>query len=560
MLTSKNIMASSKMAALQEKMDKENTMKELKEQAKGLGITSSHYPKKAMLVEEITRVILNNRNESEKAQVPRNMVAAIETYLTQDDRQFGVANICDIESEIIVTGKEHTLHRKEWNRDMQTLHPEIHEQKTNFKGEEYIGLKASHGASFALISSMEDEQSYGQSMFDTIIDTSAVDAEFMSRLSRPTSSGLYNRADVEAFVTSLNEEAIDGITFGFIMTDGVDECAQWTLYDIVTCPEDEKVTPNGCFKIEANTRRTKAGNGKIHRSHPDTNRVNSVSMGMLTQSQRNFENNQSSWFANALAFKHNVLARLGLMQFATNRNDVDPLLAAIVTQNLNSPMQIEDMRALLSMAFGGEVVESAQKKGWTTDYPYVISIHKSGFKGSSRTAENAKHNFVRLDKTNIADLSVKSLILPFLEVAGFTGASTTMDILAQENRTGDEPLALSNISYLMGAGRAAIEADSLHEESDLVSALTRLEEGAIFRPYGVTEGYQLISKDATRKSAQTVRTHLKGKTGKNESHLQVQVREFAGETTICLLAVPYGEKTMAKRAEIFKARNARRSS
>ncbi len=559
MLTQQNNMASSKMAALQEKMDKENTMKQLKAQAKDLGITSSHYPKKAMLVDEIIRVRIEQQNESEKAQVPRNMVTAIETYLAQDNRQFGVANICGIESEIIVTGKEHTLHRKSWNKDMQMIHPEIHEQKTSFKGEEFIGLKDNYGTSFALISSLEDEQSSGQSMFDTIIDTSGVSAEFMSKLSRPTSSGLYNRADVEAFVASLNEEAIDGITFGFIMTDGVDECAQWTLYDVVTCPEDEKVKPNGCFKIEANTRRTKAANGKWNRSHPDTNRVNSVSMGMLTQSQKNFENNQSSWFANALAFKHNVLARLGLMQFATNRNDVDPLLAAIVTQNLNSPMQIEDMRALLSMAFGGEVVESAQKKGWTNDHPYTISIHRSGFKGSSKTA-NGKHNFVRLDKTNIADLSVRSLILPFLEVAGFTGASTTMDILAQENRTGDEPLALTNISYLMGAGRAAIEADSLHEESDLVSALTRLEEDAIFRPYGVTEGYQLISKDATRKSAQTVKTHLKGKTGKNASHLQVQAREFAGETTICLLAVPYGEVTMAKRAEIFEARNARRSS
>jgi hypothetical protein len=57
-----------------------------------------------------------------------------------------------------------------------------------------------------------------------------------------------------------------------------------------------------------------------------------------------------------------------------------------------------------------------------------------------------------------------------------------------------------------------------------------------------------------------VKTHIRGKTGKNNSHLRATVREFAGETTICLLATPYSEETLAERAKIFKDRKAKRYS
>ena len=380
--------------------------------------------------------------------------------------------------------------------------------------------------------------------------------------SKNTSTGLYSRADVEQFVASLNDEAVEGFEFGYFMTDGVDECAQWTLYDIVQCPEDEKVKPNGCFKIESGQRRTKKGE-KMIRSYPDPKRTNSVSMGMLTHTQKNFENKTSSWFANAFAFKHNVLARLGLMQFATNRNDVNAYVGAIVTANVSRPMVISDVVKMLQMALGGKVdettVQQLKEIGWNNDHPYTITLHKSSFKRSSKTG-GSKHDFIHLNPQNITDLTVRSLIAPLLEVAGFNGSSSTMDILAQENRTGSEPLALTNISYLMGAGRAAIEADALHDESELVKALARLEEAAIFRPYGVNEGYRLASANARRAEPQLVKTHIRGKTGKNNSHLRATVREFAGETTICLLATPYSEETLAERAKIFKDRKAKRYS
>ena len=285
---------------------------------------------------------------------------------------------------------------------------------------------------------------------------------------------------------------------------------------------------------------------------------------MLTHTQKNFENKTSSWFANAFAFKHNVLARLGLMQFATNRNDVNAYVGAIVTANMSSPMIISDVVKMLQMALGGKVddertVQQLKEIGWNNDHPYTITLHRSSYKKSSKSG-GLKHSFIHLNPQNITDLTVKSLIAPLLEVAGFNGSSSTMDILAQENRTGSEPLALTNISYLMGPGKAAIEADALHDESELVKALARLEEAAIFRPYGVNEGYRLASANARRAEPQLVKTHIRGKTGKNESHLRATVREFAGETTICLLATPYSEETLAERAKIFEDRKAKRSS
>lgn len=565
MLTQQNIMASSNMAAIKTQMDKENTMKELKVMAKELEITASHFPTKNLLVDEITRVIIEQKNESAKAQVPRDLVEAIDTYLEQD-RKFGEANICGIESAVIVTGKEeHQSHRVAWNKDMQKAHPEIFETVTSHRtGEEITVLKSNYGASYAIISSLEDDADAGFTLLESVsVDTSGLSSDLLARLqSKNTSTGLYSRADVEQFVASLNDEAVEGFEFGYFMTDGVDECAQWTLYDIVQCPEDEKVKPNGCFKIESGQRRTKKGE-KMIRSYPDPKRINSVSMGMLTHTQKNFENKTSSWFANAFAFKHNVLARLGLMQFATNRNEVNAYIGAIVTANVSRPMIISDVVKMLQMALGGKVdettVQQLKEIGWSNDHPYTISLHKTGFKRSSKTG-GSKHDFIHLNPQNITDLTVKSLIAPLLEVAGFNGSSSTMDILAQENRTGSEPLALTNISYLMGAGKAAIEADALHDESELVKALARLEEAAIFRPYGVNEGYRLASANAQRAKPQLVKTHIRGKTGRNESHLRATVREFAGETTICLLATPYSEETLAERAEIFKDRKAKRSS
>lgn len=565
MLTQQNIMASSNMAAIKTQMDKENTMKELKVMAKELEITASHFPTKNLLVDEITRVIIEQKNESAKAQVPRDLVEAIDTYLEQD-RKFGEANICGIESAVIVTGKEeHQSHRVAWNKDMQKAHPEIFETVTSHRtGEEITVLKSNYGASYAIISSLEDDADAGFTLLESVsVDTSGLSSDLLARLqSKNTSTGLYSRADVEQFVASLNDEAVEGFEFGYFMTDGVDECAQWTLYDIVQCPEDEKVKPNGCFKIESGQRRTKKGE-KMIRSYPDPKRINSVSMGMLTHTQKNFENKTSSWFANAFAFKHNVLARLGLMQFATNRNEVNAYIGAIVTANVSRPMIISDVVKMLQMALGGKVdettVQQLKEIGWSNDHPYTISLHKTGFKRSSKTG-GSKHDFIHLNPQNITDLTVRSLIAPLLEVAGFNGSSSTMDILAQENRTGSEPLALTNISYLMGAGKAAIEADALHDESELVKALARLEEAAIFRPYGVNEGYRLASANAQRAKPQLVKTHIRGKTGRNESHLRATVREFAGETTICLLATPYSEETLAERAEIFKDRKAKRSS
>lgn len=565
MLTQQNIMASSNMAAIKTQMDKENTMKELKVMAKELEITASHFPTKNLLVDEITRVIIEQKNESAKAQVPRDLVEAIDTYLEQD-RKFGEANICGIESAVIVTGKEeHQSHRVAWNKDMQKAHPEIFETVTSHRtGEEITVLKSNYGASYAIISSLEDDADAGFTLLESVsVDTSGLSSDLLARLqSKNTSTGLYSRADVEQFVASLNDEAVEGFEFGYFMTDGVDECAQWTLYDIVQCPEDEKVKPNGCFKIESGQRRTKKGE-KMIRSYPDPKRINSVSMGMLTHTQKNFENKTSSWFANAFAFKHNVLARLGLMQFATNRNEVNAYIGAIVTANVSRPMIISDVVKMLQMALGGKVdettVQQLKEIGWSNDHPYTLTLHKTSFKRSSKTG-GSKHDFIHLNPQNITDLTVKSLIAPLLEVAGFNGSSSTMDILAQENRTGSEPLALTNISYLMGAGRAAIEADALHDESELVKALARLEEAAIFRPYGVNEGYRLASANAQRAKPQLVKTHIRGKTGRNESHLRATVREFAGETTICLLATPYSEETLAERAEIFKDRKAKRSS
>ena len=553
------------MAAIKTQMDEENTMTELKAKAKDMGITLSHYPKKTLLIDEMVRVRIEQQNESAKAQVPRDMVEAIDTYLAQD-RKFGEANICGIESAVIVTGKEeHQSHRVAWNKDMQKAHPEIFETVTSHRtGEEITVLKSNYGASYAIISSLEDDADAGFTLLESVsVDTSGLSSDLLARLqSKNTSTGLYSRADVEQFVASLNDEAVEGFEFGYFMTDGVDECAQWTLYDIVQCPEDEKVKPNGCFKIESGQRRTKKGE-KMIRSYPDPKRINSVSMGMLTHTQKNFENKTSSWFANAFAFKHNVLARLGLMQFATNRNEVNAYIGAIVTANVSRPMIISDVVKMLQMALGGKVdettVQQLKEIGWSNDHPYTISLHKTGFKRSSKTG-GSKHDFIHLNPQNITDLTVKSLIAPLLEVAGFNGSSSTMDILAQENRTGSEPLALTNISYLMGAGRAAIEADALHDESELVKALARLEEAAIFRPYGVNEGYRLASANAQRAKAQLVKTHIRGKTGRNESHLRATVREFAGETTICLLATPYSEETLAERAEIFKDRKAKRSS
>jgi len=565
MLTQQNFMASSNMAAIKTQMDEENTMTELKEKAKDMGITLSHYPKKNLLIDEMIRVRIEQQNESAKAQVPRDMVEAIDTYLAQD-RKFGEANICGIESAVIVSGKDHTTSREAWNKDMQKAHPEIFETVTSHRtGEEITVLKSNYGASYAIISSLEDDADAGFSLLESVsVDTSGLEgSDLLKRLqSKNTSTGLYSRADVEQFVASLNDEAVEGFEFGYFMTDGVDECAQWTLYDIVQCPEDEKVKPNGCFKIESGQRRTKKGE-KMIRSYPDPKRTNSVSMGMLTHTQKNFENKTSSWFANAFAFKHNVLARLGLMQFATNRKTVNAYVGAIVTANVSRPMVISDVVKMLQMALGGKVdettVQQLEKIGWSNDHPYTITLHKTAFKRSSKSG-GSKHKFIHLNPQNITDLTVKSLIAPLLEVAGFNGSSSTMDILAQENRTGSEPLALTNISYLMGAGRAAIEADALHDESELVKALARLEEAAIFRPYGVNEGYRLASANARRAEPQLVKTHIRGKTGKNDSHLRATVREFAGETTICLLATPYSEETLAERAKIFKDRKAKRSS
>jgi len=74
-------------------------------------------------------------------------------------------------------------------------------------------------------------------------------------------------------------------------------------------------------------------------------------------------------------------------------------------------------------------------------------------------------------------------------------------------------------------------------------------------PYGANDGYQLVSRDASRARPQVVKTATSGNIGKNASHLQVRVEDFAGEPTICLLAVPYSEETIAMRNKSRDERN-----
>lgn len=546
-------------ATLNEKMDK-NTMKELKVIGKGLGITLSHFPKKHLLIKEIISVKTDQQKESEKAQVNANAIEAID-LARQQTRKFGEADICGIRSDVIVTGKEHTLLKKQWLAELQNRNPEIFEEIPHKPGE--MRIARGFGASYAIISSLEDEgdTSFFGSMNINIADDVKMNIDLLS--SGTTASGLYSRENVEDFVEALNnrEDKPDGVQFDFIMTAGVSECSTWTLYDIVTCPEDENAPVQGCFKIESALRRSDKG-----RSFPDTKRTNSVAMGMLTQSQMNFQRNESSWFADAFAFKHNVLARLGLMSFATSRSAVHPMLNFMISGK--TPLSIDMIRSLLVAAHGGQLsgnqLQEAKQVNWNFDHPYAIKLHISHFKKSSRTVENANkpdkrtgrtQTQIYLNKDNISDLTVRSLILPFLEVMGFNRSGTTMDIIGHENRTGSDDLALTNISFLLNRAKELVEADPLHELTGLVQAIDALSETHLFLPYGANDGYQLVSKDASRARPQVVKTATSGKFGKNASHLQVRVEDFAGEPTICLLAVPYSEETKAMRNKSRDERN-----
>ena len=544
-------------ATLIEKMDK-NTMKQLQGQAKGLGITLSHFPLKHLLIQEIISVKTNQQKERAKAEVSVNAIEAMNLARKQT-RTYGEADICGVHSEVIVTGKEHALERANWQNELQNRHPEIFEANPREEGKMRFGSR--YGASYAIISSLEDRESSPSLLGGFHINFGdGVSPELAESLSRTsTASGLYSREMVEDFVETLNkrEDKPAGLKFDFIMTAGVPECATWILYDIVTCPEDEKARVQGCFKIEAPARRGVSGGDKT-RSFIDTTKINSVAMGLLTQSQNNFQRYESSWFAKAFAFKHNVLARLGLMSFATDRSAVHPVLNYMISGR--SPLNIEMFRNLLIAAHGGQLsgnqLQEAKDLNWTLDHPYGIRTDMSQFKESSKTWINANkpnpktgriNRSIWLNKDNINDLTVKSLILPFLEVAGFNRSTTTMDILAQENRTGSDPQALTNISYLLTKAKEDVEADQFHEHSDLVKAIVALDEEFLFLPYGANNGYELVSRDARRAKPQIVKTATYGKTGKNASHLQVKVEDFAGEPTICLLAVPYSEETIALR-------------
>ena len=567
--------SSTQEATLNEKMDK-NTMKELKAIGKGLGITLSHFPKKHLLIKEIICVRTNQQKESEKAQVNANAIEAID-LARQQTRKFGEADICGIRSDVFVTGKNHAHNRKLWLEELQNRNPEIFEENPRKPGE--MRIARGFGASYAIISSLEDDGD--ESFFGSVTDINiANDVNLSINLlpSGTTASGLYSRENVEDFVEALNnrKDKPDGVQFGFIMTEAVSECSTWTLYDIVTCPEDENAQVQGCFKIESAPRRS--GKGKDTKmSFPDPKRTNSVAMGLLTQSQMNFQRNESSWFADAFAFKHNVLARLGLMSFATSRTAIHPMLNFMISGK--TPLSIDMIRSLLVAAHGGQLegnqLQEAKEVNWNFDHPYGIKLHISAFKKSSRTVENANkpnkygktQSQIWLTKDNISDLTVRSLILPFLEVMGFNRSATTMDIIGQNNRTGSDPLALTNISFLLNRAKELVEADPLHELTGLVRAIDALSETHLFLPYGANDGYQLVSRDASRARPQVVKTATSGNIGKNASHLQVRVEDFAGEPTICLLAVPYSEETIAmrnksrdERHKAHKARNPKKVS
>ena len=553
-------------ATLHEKMDK-NTMVELREQAKGMGITLSHYPKKHLLIDEIISVHTNQQKESEKAQVNANAIESMD-LARQQTGKYGEANICGIRSKVIVTGKDHAHNRKQWLAELENRHPEIFEDNPRKPGEKRISR--GFGASYAIISSLEDgggDTSLFASMLGMSIDI-AEDVKMHSDLqsSGIAASGLYSRENVEDFVEALNnrKDKPDGVQFGFIMTEAVSECSTWTLYDIVTCPGDENAQVQGCFKIESAPRRS--GKGKDTKmSFPDPKRTNSIAMGLLTQSQMNFQRNESSWFADAFAFKHNVLARLGLMSFATSRTAIHPMLNFMISGK--TPLSIDMIRSLLVAAHGGQLegnqLQEAKEVNWNFDHPYGIKLHISAFKKSSRTVENANkpnkygktQSQIWLTKDNISDLTVRSLILPFLEVMGFNRSVTTCDIIGQNNRTGSDDLALTNFSFLLNRAKELVEADPLHELTGLVRAIDALSETHLFLPYGANDGYQLVSRDASRARPQVVKTATSGNIGKNASHLQVRVEDFAGEPTICLLAVPYSEETIAMRNKSRDERN-----
>ena len=355
-------------------------------------------------------------------------------------------------------------------------------------------------------------------------------------------SGLISRIAADSLVLDLQSIAPEGTRVGYIPDHDGDEFSSMVVYDVT-----KQYTP-GMFKV---------GRG-IPRK---TNR-NPTAQELLEVNLGKYQNQADSQHAVNMVYRVNALSRFNLIRLATPyQEDILPKTGNLKKlgftkhgisrteknlRTLNLALNKSENDRFFDWTTAGKLLEFFI--GAQTAMGYDKEVHKSIFVRDSKAdkaCDKRRGTKILLAK-DIADIKKGPALaeLYFDIVLNQGKAASIMNILASENRMANfnhQPTGvLSNIGYLLKTSKDANTTDK-----SSVSALQRIKNTGLFRPFGLENG--VIGKSSGTKGEQ--KFNLAGRTGKNRSQLTLAMVPIGGKTVIGLKAVPLSEGAFKHRTE-----------